>query len=78
MTHIMVGYLTKYDRPRFFAFHWFVEEFAGASLQLCNAWIASDLLTYHFGFSTYLFAHTPKTSTINCLLIRYTLSLCPK
>ncbi len=37
MTDIMVGYLTEYGRPKLFAFHWSVEEFAGASLQFCNA-----------------------------------------
>jgi len=49
----MVGYLTKYGRPKLFTFHWFVEEFASASLQLCNAWIVSDLLTCLFVGQTY-------------------------
>jgi hypothetical protein len=46
MIDIMVGYLTEYGRPWFFAFHWYAKEFSSASLQLCNAWTASDLLTY--------------------------------
>jgi hypothetical protein len=37
MTDIMVGYLTKYGKPKFFVIHCSIEEFAGASLQLCNA-----------------------------------------
>jgi len=68
----------EYGITKFFSFHWYVEEFAGASLQLFNAWITSDLLTCPFNSSTYPYAHTPKTSTISCLLITYTLSLCPK
>ncbi len=50
----------------------------GASLQLCNAWTASDLLTCPFGSSIYPSTHILKTSTISYLLITYTLSLCPK
>jgi hypothetical protein len=71
-------YQIEYGRTKFFAFHWSVKEFAGASLQFCNAWTASDLLTCPFNSSTYLYAHNPKTTTISCLLITYTLSLCPK
>jgi hypothetical protein len=78
MIDIIVGYLTQYDKPRFFIFHWFAKEFGGASLQLYKAWTASDLLTCPFNFFTYPFAHTPKTYTISYLLIIYTLSLCPK
>ncbi len=70
----MVGYLTEYGRLKLFTFHWSVEEFASASLQLCNAWIASDLLTCPFSSSTHPSAHTPKTFTFICLLITYTLS----
>jgi hypothetical protein len=32
MTNIMAGYIIEYGRPKNFAFHWFVEEFASASL----------------------------------------------
>jgi hypothetical protein len=74
----MAGYLTKYGTPKLFVFHRFAEKFVGASLQLYNAWTASDLLTYLFGYSKYLSAHTPNTSTISCLLMTYTLSLCLK
>ncbi len=42
-----------FDRPRLFAFHWSTEKFIGASLQVYNAWTASDLLTCPFGSSTY-------------------------
>jgi hypothetical protein len=48
--NIMVGYLTEHGRPKFFVFHWYVEKFVGASLQLCKARIASDLLTCPFKF----------------------------
>ncbi len=43
-----------------------------------DAWTVSDLLTYPLRSSTYPFAHTPKTFIINCLLMTYSLSLCPK
>jgi len=78
MTNIMAKYLIEYGKPKFFTFHWFIKEFASASFQLCNGWTTNDLLTYPFGFSTHLSTHTPKTSIISCLLITYTLSLCPK
>jgi len=42
MTIIMVRYLTKYGRPKLFAFHWSAEEFSCASLQFYNAWTTSD------------------------------------
>jgi len=73
----MVGYLIENGRLKFFAFHWSVEEFAGVNLQLYNAWTLNDL-PYPFSFLTYPSAHTSKTSIISCLLITYTLSLCPK
>jgi hypothetical protein len=75
MIDIMAWYLTKYGKPKFFAFHYSIEKIAGASLQLCNAWTPSDLLTYPFDSSTYPSTHIRKTSTISCLLITYTLSL---
>ncbi len=77
MTNIMARYLIKYGKLGLFAFHWFVKEFASVSLKLCNVWTAYDLMTYPFGSSTYPSTHTPKTSTVNYLLITYTLSLCP-
>jgi hypothetical protein len=73
MTNIKATYLIEYSKPKLFAFHWFIGKFVGTSLQLCNDWITNDLLTYPFSSSTYLFAHTPKTSMIDCLLITYTL-----
>ncbi len=73
----MVGYLTKYGIPRRFAFHWFVEEFVGVSLQLCNVWTASDLLTYPFDSSTYPSAHSK--NIYNKLFVDYIhLILMPK
>jgi hypothetical protein len=37
MIDIMGGYFTEYGRPKLFAFHSSIEEFASAILQLCNA-----------------------------------------
>jgi hypothetical protein len=55
MIDIMARYLIEYGRPKLFVFHQFAEEFVGASLQLCNAWTTSDILTYLFGSFTYPF-----------------------
>ncbi len=69
MTNLMARYLIEYGIPKLFAFHWFAEKFAGASLQLFNVWTINDLLTCPFDSSAYPSTHSPKTSTINCLLI---------
>jgi hypothetical protein len=55
----MLGYLTKYGKPKLFAFHWSAKTFVGASLELYNAWTISDLLTCPFGSFTDPSTHTP-------------------
>jgi hypothetical protein len=62
----MVGYMTKYGKRKFFAFHWYVEEFACTSLQLCNAWTTNDLLTCPFGSYTHLHTLQKHLQSVVC------------
>jgi hypothetical protein len=78
MKDIMARYLTKYGKPRFFTFHWFAKEFVGASLQLCNAWIATDLFNSSLRFF-YIPFYTHSRNIYNQLFVNYIhLILMPK